>query len=515
MALPFTSAVAFAAEPMSGKIYLSDSRGEKILTNDWAQIGEFLLEDYDLTDRKPPVRVVKTVWHLDEFVKAISRTWDKDFLSTWGGGGFKDIIPPYRIFYEPGRLFGITAKYKEHIKENLWQENIVEANLYNLRQFYPGQPQPQTIADIEQAAKDVLLAFRRMGLQPTKLTSAVAVYQDILAHMSVPRACDVPEESLEALTYAANDIKEWREVFQIGHWSGADGDMAADYDITSGYPSEAMNLLDFRKAKIWKSDTVPSDFDWAIMNGKVTIHPDTKVSPILYWDGTHYVSRTGTWADFLTNEQADWLKKWQRGTFDMKDGWFLKYPRVCAKPFEAIMQRLFNLRGDSPLRDTIAKSIANGVIGLWQQEFSDAYGPYFSPILACQAISRVGLKDANFVYENRMIDDLISITVDGVLASKLVPCRRDRVMGQWRLNKPGPALVASTGYQWLADKKPGNVTYEQMMEAIKGKPNASSYLGVLDLNLLDLDRHFPKMPRTGRQLLDNKYQSEPIEVEET
>lgn len=88
-------------------------------------------------------------------------------------------------------------------------------------------------------------------------------------------------------------------------------------------------------------------------------------------------------------------------------------------------------------------------------------------------------------------------------------------MGQWRLNKPGPALVASTGYQWLADKKPGNVTYEQMMEAIKGKPNASSYLGVLDLNLLDLDRHFPKMPRTGRQLLDNKYQSEPIEVEET
>lgn len=109
--------------------------------------------------------------------------------------------------------------------------------------------------------------------------------------------------------------------------------------------------------------------------------------------------------------------------------------------------------------------------------------------------------------------------------------------GEWRLSYIGEALVVSSGLVFCADKKPKGLSFEDMMQLIKEHPRESYYVkkikrrvtlgdalnndkfwemgkeiemtSSIDLVRLEHDRIFKQTPKSGQQLLKNKYQGEP------
>jgi hypothetical protein len=118
-----------------------------------------------------------------------------------------------------------------------------------------------------------------------------------------------------------------------------------------------------------------------------------------------------------------------------------------------------------------------------------------------------------------------------------------RGMGFWKYNGAGPALVISPGRVYTGDKKPQGLNYAAIMAMINENPNEAYYATKLkrrqtlaesvemgdlkgigqmrefstamDLNLprSGQDReYFEGYPRTGRELLDKKWHSRPMAV---
>lgn len=111
---------------------------------------------------------------------------------------------------------------------------------------------------------------------------------------------------------------------------------------------------------------------------------------------------------------------------------------------------------------------------------------------------------------------------------------------KWKLNYTGSALALSSGQVWLNSKHSKGLYLKDILEMIESKPNKSYYyrevekrvtlgealssgrfeeLGKIkkryssiDLNVVESDREFRKLPKTGKQLLSNKYQSKARKV---
>jgi len=320
----------------------------------------------------------------------------------------------------------------------------------------------------------------------------------------------------------------------------------------SAYPSVASTLYHYRYSKITQSDKIPDDTDWGIMIGKVTVYDDTKVSPIMYRteDGAT-INPNGTWdkegngEDYvLTLDEYKWLRKWNRGEFKPYNGYFIKYWSKI-QPLYVPMQRLFNQRGISPLAKMLAKRQAAGVSGKIIQHTDDGkVGRWYNPIWGGGMIRTLTrLNVADFIYENNLQDYIVHIGTDGILSEKNVAIPKVTKMGAWKLNEQEPAIVVSSGNVYFGNKKPHGLTYSDIIELIGYNPKSSYYhkptehrqtLGEslklddfehlgdmkewqssLDLTSLKLetDRIFPNFPKTGKDLLENKYNSHPIFIE--
>lgn len=107
--------------------------------------------------------------------------------------------------------------------------------------------------------------------------------------------------------------------------------------------------------------------------------------------------------------------------------------------------------------------------------------------------------------------------------------------GNWKLSGVSPALVISSGLVFLSNKKPKGLYLGDILEMIAEHPSRSYYCKVIprrvtlreaiqdeqldrlgevrdtyssiDLRLIEPEREFEKLPKSGRQLLENKYQS--------
>ena len=105
----------------------------------------------------------------------------------------------------------------------------------------------------------------------------------------------------------------------------------------------------------------------------------------------------------------------------------------------------------------------------------------------------------------------------------------------WRLSYVGEAVVISPGLIFYANKRPKGISLEDVLAMVKKHPSVSYYektikrrvtlaqalqsnfddlgkeremFSSIDLNHLELDRKFDKVPRTGKQLLNNQYTSQ-------
>lgn len=114
---------------------------------------------------------------------------------------------------------------------------------------------------------------------------------------------------------------------------------------------------------------------------------------------------------------------------------------------------------------------------------------------------------------------------------------------KWSLSEQGNCICIGSGLLFFANKKPQGINYSILLEKIKANPNSDTYqvkakrrltLGkAIDMNMLDRlgdeiefsttinihtiihDRSYDDLPQTGKELLKNKYESKPFEVDET
>lgn len=475
--------LAYTVEQSDNVLAVKCSDNREIKTDQWSDILGFML--------MPTSNNMALVWNVDYFVDNLCSIMPAKLAKEIRQGGTIYTPDRRKLYYQPSRMFGIN-----HI------------NVYGLSR-YAGELITDAIA-LSRFGDRVIQAFGKFGINPsdiTSLSSPVAVFGDILDRINFPRAYDLPDDAIDMIDHCSNYMtREWRQTYKLGHW---EADQVSDYDLTAGYPALVAKLPDIGKASFFKSKTIPEKYSWGEMYGKLRI--DKPISPFFYKPRECYP--VGTWYDSITTDQLWLLRKYGIGDFEITYGYFFTLPEYYAYPFQATMKRLFGLRSSvDDLVSRIAKGISVGVWGKFAEVFEDnKLGINFNSIYARMVTSRCSTKVADFIYRYHMENDVISILVDGCLTTKKLQLPNIRKMGEWRINESLPALVLSILYQWQGDKRPGNVTYEEIMSKIKSDPNRSWY-GTIDFNLLDYDRHFDSFPRTGGELLERHYESRPIEI---
>jgi len=461
-----TNTLTYNAERQGQSILLSCNDGRRLVTDNWEDIAGFLLMPCDMA----------LVFNIDEFVDTIL---PKDIKEALKGGGRIYSYDNRKLYYQPSRMFGIN-----------------QIDFYGLSRYSDNEI--TDVMELAELATKVTKAYSFFGVTPARLTSPVAVFNETLDKVDFPRACDLPDSAFDMLSKCAEIAwEEWREVYKLGPWEANE---ITDYDLASAYPYLISILPDLRGAKFFTSKTVPANYSWGLLQGKLKIDKD--VTPFLH---------IGEWDRLITTDHLWLIDRYELGQFEMEQGWFYLLPANPKYPFSDTMQMLYKARqNENPLVQKIAKAISVGIGGKFAQRYDNGkLGDNYNSIYATIITSRCQVKVADFIWRNNLSDRCVSVMVDGCLVEgKRLQLPENNGMGRWRANPPSPFLVASLLYQWGLDKKPDGHTYNEIIELINKTPN-NSVFGIIDLNVLTYDRHFAKLPRTGSALLNNIYTSTP------
>lgn len=517
--------IAYTTDVIGNEILIRDSEGESIQSSNVNELLEFLNEPY--TDEVQ--FSIKVFWNLDEAIAPI--------LRKLGIAACRQLASPEHTYKN---LFYITSKIF------IIRSDKQSSFFYHLCQYYPDSNEnPTDPFVIHGMAQAVMDAFHAMGLHPKKLTSAVAVYEsEVLKHLQIPTIANINGKYEGLIDYAEDCIgRTWTQAYQVGHWQTGE---IWEYDQKSAYPAICAKLRSLQYAKYAHLDYIDDNADWGFLKGEVTIYDDVKVSPIFYEDSYTLSQRTGTYPTTITLHDYRNMMKWGYGEFKIKDGYFIKFTApVC--PMEQPLKRLFNQRGTGGMINTLAKSIsvAVGYGKFLQKNDKGEVGFFYNPPYAAMINSIANCKITDFIYENKLQDDLVHVGVDGVIATKEAKLGdQNRVgWGQWRLVGIGAVIVLSSGRVYHGDKKPHGLNYEGIIELINQSPRQSYYTAHLkrrqtleesiqlndlnglgkmkdtkssfDLNLLrgSQERYFPEFPMTGEQLLNHQYKSFPLKAE--
>lgn len=419
-------------------------------------------------------------------------------------------VNDYKLFSSAGKKLSIGHEYKTLLHDNFYESTKKEVDIYNLNRYFPDY-RPIDLNDIYGKGIELLTALDEMGMGNTPtLASAIAIYsKTVLDHTTIPHLYDMPDEALDALEYVTPLLsREWRAVHQIGCWQKGTDREATDIDLRSAYPSLVSNFGDLSDCKIWHAKKY-EPCDWGIFKGKVTIFGD---SPIVNKDKQPV---KGTYPDSLTTDQWAYLNKYKRGHFEPEDGWLFKYARLeqpIDKPFYEIMKTLYEQRQGGGFKSDFAKSIAVGLIGQLAQTYENKHGEHYNPFYNVMATSRCSLKVGRFIEDNALWDHLISVIVDGLLIDEHMFIPDTGKMGSWHGDVVN-ALVLSIHHSYVGTKHPDNRSFEDMMAAIKTKPNMGAFNNVTLIEEMHTsNRQFDSFPKTGEEWINNIYKSKPIEV---
>ncbi len=491
--------------------HILSSDGESIVSNDYRELLQFVVSR--------GARFL-TIWDLKDLVELLPESCQKQLRNGQEKVYLDDGEDSYKLFYVENRMLGITATWNNG-KNNIRKE----INLCDLAQYFPKELEPKTIGELQQKTDAVVEAFKELGFTDlSTLSSPVGVFENKLKAQggridpSVYKAygltadfgiaLDIGSQSEEILDYCSEIMtNEWYELIKVGNWEKGE---IFSYDLTSAYPSVIANLKNTSGAKFFKAKYYRDYADVAILKGRITIRPEVKLSPIVYRDSEDKQSNpVGSWYGYLTSEELAFMGKYKLGTFKMEDGWFIKY-QTTQKPFNSMMNKLYQSRqSENKVVSTIAKRIMVGLYGKFAERYEKKYGFFYNPIYAMLTTSRARLMVAKFIYENDMVNDVVSVLKDAVLTEKKVEVPTERAMGQWRMNPLAPALIMSKGTEWFDDKTVNGLTYSEIRQEIEDHPKSSIFLGIDKLRYPEIDRLFPVFPKNGKQLLENKYISNP------
>lgn len=480
--------IALESHKSGSKVTVKDSEGYTITSKDPSELFEVLTYPYDDS--------IKVVWDMEAFLKPILALLPKELRAKLANGE-KAFYNATKLYWGVGKgqMFGVN--YKRHIKGNFYEEGQDET-IYQLKTFFPNET-VSSLADVKAKGELLMTTLKEMGLKPTRLTSCASIVSEcILDKMYLPNLSDIPEEALECAEWSANYIREWRSTYRIGIFNSGE---IFDFDKTAAYSSIMAQLPNLKYAEYINTDgEIPNDVYWGILHGEVTI--DKEVSPIIHADGKAY---KGRYEDYITTDDLDCIRRWDIGDFKADSGWFVRLKKE-AYPFDYIMRKFYSFRGDNSLKDYLAKQLSLVVWGKMCERHGSQFGEFYFPIYSCMTTSKMRCALCDFIYENKLEDDLVSVIVDGLVATKKVDVPTKKKFGEWRLNPDSPAIVLSSPMQWVGDKKQCGVNVHQLLEEIKAHPMSKAWPGVA-LRFLEQDRQFHGFPKNGLDLLNKVYES--------
>ncbi len=341
-------------------------------------------------------------------------------------------IPGFRLWWgitRHARVIGIRGTFREHIKGNFYTESREEIEICELKQYYELDPAQKTGQGAE-LGNQVIATMEGMGLYPTSLVSAIAVYKEsVLDKLPIPTMLDMPEETLDCHELAWNACDEWSASYKS--WDGQTP--AFSYDLTNAYGSALADLPNLKYAEIVRSPEIPPPgFAWGVMRG--IIHNKTLVSPLVRPEtGRPYV---GYWKGVMSTDLYACLVHWGIADMEIQDGWYI-YLKKIAKPFDYSMRRLYNFRsGTDILQNNLAKAMSVATWGkmLETRETKEGteYGNLFNAIYGAMVVNAIETRVTDFIYSNGLQDDLISVTVDGLTTTKDLDISTERKFGEWR-----------------------------------------------------------------------------------
>jgi hypothetical protein len=187
--------VAYRITPIEGKLMIEESGGESRLSTDPVRLFEFLLEDYS--------PCIKVCWDLDSTVAPL--------LKLLGVGACRKLRKTKRLFYEGFSLFYVTGKVF------IIKHPQAKMSLYGLEQYYPELNEPESVDLIQGFGVELLKELKKMGMEPTKLTSPIAIYDEcIMSKMDLPKLKDIPPKAAEFAYRCSGRL--FIEAHQIGYW---------------------------------------------------------------------------------------------------------------------------------------------------------------------------------------------------------------------------------------------------------------------------------------------------------
>lgn len=198
--------LAYRTQVNDSKVLLSESTGEYKHSNDLIDLFSFLMEPQGNDDWQPQHdRCIRVSWELDATVAPLLKLLgDKRCAKLHDT--HKCYYAPFNCFYVPSKLFSVT-----HIPTH------DKVNLYDLAQYFPELDEPEDLLEVQMLGEKLIYELKKMGLEPTKLTSPVAIYEEcIMQYLDLPSVFDMPKEAAE-FAYRASG-KLWIEAFQLGYW---------------------------------------------------------------------------------------------------------------------------------------------------------------------------------------------------------------------------------------------------------------------------------------------------------
>lgn len=474
--------LSYAAQKLDNRVKFNCSDGREFITNKWVDAITYLLE-------VPCIYVV--VPHIDKFTDAIMSLLPSKAVSDLQKTDRAVLANGEKLFYSAGRKLSIGYGYRGNERN--------EVDIYGLSRYTEKEiTNPQELLVLWQ---EVVNAYNEFGLVPDNLSSPVAVYEKKLDGIKFARTFDLPQ-SADSLIDKLHDEslawEEWRATYKLGYWKA---DECTDLDISSAYASHIAKLPDLTGAKFYELDTMPDKCSFGLMDGK--LHIDKDVTPFYY---------TGTFSKTITTGLLQRIKKYNWGTFEMKHGWFVDVPKGYRTPFSDIMNEFYHIKSttDKPIVKRAAKDISNGIGGKFNSIYSNKPGRNYQPIYAKMITSACECQVSDTIWENGLMDKVISVTVDGILIDGTMRLEHGNGMGSWRVEPSSDCLVLSQLYQWLNEKHPNGSYVQDMIKIFNDRPNDRIY-GDIDFNLITYDRDFTQLPKTGGDLLTKRYNSLPIE----
>ena len=197
--------IAYKTLVNNSKVQLLESTGEAtIFTDDFFLLLGTLLEPYE--------RTIRITWELDATVAPILKLLGEERCSRLHRTHKCRLSPTESIFYVPGKVFSVDGVIRV---DNLNYK--AKSSLYDLQQYYPELDEPEDLTEVQQLGVKLMYELKKMGLQPSKLTSPVAIYEEcVMRRLDLPTVVDMPKEVAEFAYRTSGRL--WIECHQIGEW---------------------------------------------------------------------------------------------------------------------------------------------------------------------------------------------------------------------------------------------------------------------------------------------------------